>query len=132
MPPDVASRADIDRLLVAFYSKALVDPLLGPVFAQAGLDLQTHLPVIGDFWERTLLRTGSYGGRAMAVHRHLHQLTPLTPAMFDRWLVLWGETVDSCFAGPVATYAKDTAERVAGAMQAQLEGSAGLPVVNLS
>jgi len=127
--PDLADRGDIDRLLVAFYSQALVDPLLGPVFAAARLDLETHLPVIGNFWERSLLRTGSYGGQPMAVHRHLHELLPLTGPMFDRWLALWAETVDEGFSGPVATSAKETAARVATAMQAQLAGSNELPLV---
>jgi hemoglobin len=117
---DVASRRDIDELLTAFYSDALVDPLLGPVFATAGLDLATHLPRIGDFWQRSLLGSGSYEGQPMAVHRHLHQRLPLTAPLFERWLALWSAAVDAGFSGPVAARAKDQARRVAEAMQVQL------------
>jgi hemoglobin len=131
-PDDLSSRSDIDRLLVAFYSAALHDSLLGPVFAAAGLDLVTHLPVIGDFWQRSLLGSGSYGGRPMAVHRHLNRLVPLTPAMFDRWLALWAHAVDASFQGPVATRAKELATNVAATMQTQLGGQVGLPMVGLS
>ena len=98
----------------------MVDELLGPVFDGAHLDLRTHLPRIGDFWERTLLGTGDYGGRPMAVHRRLHESFPLTPEMFDRWLELWSSAVDLSFTGPIAEQAKSTARRVADAMQRQL------------
>ena len=121
-PDDLCSRTAIDDLLVAFYARAMTDPLLGPVFAAAGLDLVTHLPRIGDFWQRTLLGTGRYGGQPMVVHRQLHDQVPLTPAMFDRWLALWSEAVDEAATGPVADRAKDTARRVADAMARQLFG----------
>jgi hemoglobin len=119
-PGDLHCRADIDALLVAFYSVAMTDDLLGPVFAAAHLDLHTHLPRIGDFWERTLLGSGSYDGQPMVVHRDLHQLVPLTPSLFDRWLELWTEAVDACAGGPIAERAKATAGRVAQAVQGQL------------
>ena len=127
--PDLTSRADIVHLLTAFYAEALADPLLGPVFAIAGLDLHRHLPQIGDFWERSLLGSGGYAGKPLAVHRHLHRLVPLTSAMFDRWLELWSEAVDASFAGPVATLATVLAGEVAKTLQAQLAGHPGLTIV---
>lgn len=113
---DLGSREDIDRLLVRFYERAMVDPLLGPVFVDvAHLDLAVHLPRIADFWERSLLGTGTYAGQPMAVHRHLNALVPLTPAMFERWLSLWADALDELACGPVVRLAKDTAARVASA-----------------
>lgn len=130
--PDLATRADVERLLRAFYGRALVDPLLRPVFVDvARLDLEAHLPVIADFWERTLLGTGRYTGRAMAVHRELHARVPLTPEHFDRWLVLWRQALDGLFAGPTARRAEAHAVRVSAAVLRQL-GSAPvrpLPVI---
>lgn len=124
------SRNAIDDLLVGFYGTAVADELLGPVFAAAHLDLATHLPRIGDFWERTLLGTGSYDGQPMLVHRELHQLVPLTPALFDRWLELWVAAVDAHASGPVAEQAKATAHRVAAAFQRQLTGPNVLNIVS--
>lgn len=121
--PDItplSSRGDIDVLLTSFYEGALVDDLLGPAFRHAQLDLRTHLPRIGDFWERTLLATGRYDGQPMVTHRRLHDTFPLTPPMFARWLELWRDAVDSRFDGANATRAKDTAQRVADALQRQL------------
>lgn len=118
--PDISARLQIDDLLVRFYSRALVDPLLGPVFSLAQLDLVTHLPRIGDFWERSLLGSGSYGGQPMLVHRQLHAAVPLSVEMFDQWVALWQHAVDELATGPVAEAAKDTARRVATAMARQL------------
>ena len=118
---DVASRAQIDELLLAFYRRAMTDALLGPVFVDvAHLDLVAHLPRIGDFWERTLLGSGDYAGQPMAVHRRLHEAVALTPEMFDRWLELWESEIDDAHQGPVAQQAKDTARRVAVATLRQL------------
>lgn len=118
---DLRDRADIDALLRAFYSVVLDDDLLHHVFVEvAHLDLDEHLPVIGDFWEKVLLGTGRYGGNAMRVHRELHDREPLTPALFERWLAVWNRTVDAGHRGPVATMAKLQAARIASAMQDRL------------
>ena len=69
---ELATRADVDRLLRTFYERALVDPLLAPVFetlAVVGLD--EHLPVVGDFWEQILFRTVRYQGHFGPVHEAL-------------------------------------------------------------
>ena len=114
---DLASRADLERLLVRFYGRAMLDVQLGPVFVDvAHLDLSVHLPRIADFWERWLLGTGRYDGRPMVVHRELHAKVALTPSMFERWLALWTECVDATAAGPVADQAKALAAGVAEAI----------------
>jgi hemoglobin len=57
----IVSRADIDRLMNHFYSKATKDDVIGYIFTDiAKLDLEHHLPIIGDFWETLLFRTGNY------------------------------------------------------------------------
>jgi hypothetical protein len=55
MHPDITSRDDIDALMRDFYGRAMSDPVIGRLFTEvAHLDLDEHLPVIGDFWESTL------------------------------------------------------------------------------
>ncbi len=118
---DIETRDDCEQLARAFYEKAFADERLGPVFVDvAQLDLESHLPRITDFWESRLLGATSYGGGAFAPHFALHQLTPLTPELFNRWLVLWFATVDERHARAAADTAKDLAQRVATAFSANL------------
>ena len=117
MPADLTTRADIDALLLAFYSRALHDDQLGPVFAAAQMDLATHLPRIGDFWEVSLLGTGDYSGRPMQLHAHLAEAAGLLPELFDRWLELWHETLGELFHGPTADRAGTDAIRMASGMR---------------
>lgn len=50
MKRDIASREDIDVLVIRFYGRAMSDPVIGYLFTEvAQLDLEHHLPVIGDF-----------------------------------------------------------------------------------
>jgi hemoglobin len=121
-PRDIATRTDIVVLLEDFYTAAFADRLLGPVFVDvARMDLAAHLPRLADFWEVTLLRTGAYRGNALAPHRTLHDMHPLTARHFDRWLALWSAAVGARFAGPVADRAVAQAGRVAAAMRRRLE-----------
>ncbi len=123
---DIAGRADLDALLIAFYGQALADPVLRPVFVdEMRLDLDDHLPVIAAFWEHVLFRTGTYSGRTMDVHRRIHQRIPLTAAHFARWLGLWNASVDRLFAGPAADQAKAHAARMATAFQRSLAAPTG-------
>ena len=120
---DIRGRSDIDGLLRSFYVRAFAAPLLARVFVDvAHMDLEEHLPVIGDFWEKVLFNTAEYNGRAMAVHRGLHRLEPLTAEHFTQWLELWCATVDERHAGPVADQAKRHAARIAVAIERNVKG----------
>jgi hemoglobin len=118
---DIESGADCERLVRAFYSRALVDPLIGFIFVDvAKLDLEAHVPVIASFWETILLGAHSYGGGAFAPHAALHAQVGLQAGHFERWLVLWRATVDELFAGERAELAKSHALRVAHAFHGRL------------
>ncbi len=120
---DLADRADVARLVVAFYERAFADPLLGPIFVDiAQLDLVAHLPIMCDFWESALFRAGLYKRNALAVHAALHNVEPLTADHFVRWLALWTATVDALFAGPKAELAKSQASRIAWSINRRLSG----------
>ena len=111
---DLTGRADVERLLRDFYGRAFADPLLGHVFVDVvQMDLEAHLPVLAAFWEKVLFDTGSYSGSAMAVHRRVHALVPLTEEHFSTWLRLWRESLRACFTGPVADQAEQHAQRMA-------------------
>ena len=122
---DIETRADCERLVRAFYGRALVDPVIGYLFTDvAGIDLEEHVPRITDFWETVLLGGPAYRGRAFGPHARLHEKSGLRGGHFARWLALWTETVDELFAGPTADLAKAHARRVANAFHRRLEGYA--------
>lgn len=119
---DIETRADCERLVRAFYEKALTDPIIGFIFVDvARLDLEAHLPVIASFWETILLGGQSYRGGAFAVHARLHARVGLQAGHFKRWLALWFATVDELFEGRRADLAKSHAARVAEAFHARLQ-----------
>jgi hemoglobin len=121
-PRDIETREDCERLVRAFYGRALVDPMIGFIFTDiAHLDLEEHVPVITSFWETMLLGARSYGGGAFAPHVSLHRKVGLRRPHFERWLVLWSTTVDELFAGPRAEEAKAHAVRVGAAFHRRLQ-----------
>ena len=129
---DIADRDDIALLVTTFYDRAFADPLLGRIFVDvAQLDLTTHLPIICDFWETVLFRTGAYDRNAGRVHAHLHALEPLTAGHFGRWLDIWNASVDDLFAGSSAEFAKTQAARIAWSLSRRLNGESGSEFVTI-
>ena len=123
---DIESREDVERLVRAFYGKAMHDELIGYLFTDvAELDLESHVPQITDFWETQLLGAQSYSGGAFHPHANLHRKSPLKQGHFERWLILWTRTVDELYDGPRAALAKVHALRIANAFHGRLQN---LPV----
>src|SRR3954452_11349597 len=106
MRKDIENRRDIDLLMDKFYARAMFDDKIGYIFTDvAKLDLEHHLPIIGDFWETLLFRTGDYskhGRNPLEVHGALDRKSPLTSDHFERWLKIFTETVDELFSGDTA------------------------------
>ncbi|HTH51690.1 MAG TPA: group III truncated hemoglobin [Pyrinomonadaceae bacterium] len=115
---DIETREDVDRLLERFYESAMVDPMIAHHFTE--LDLETHLPVIGDFWEKLLFSRPVYFGNPLIVHRQLHERHELEPPHFDRWVEIFRATVDEMFDGPRADVAKFRAGVIAGTLSERL------------
>ena len=60
---DIASRADIERLVNGFYERVRGDELLGPIFDDvAQTDWALHLPKMYDFWEGVLFGVAGFRG----------------------------------------------------------------------
>ena len=117
---DIETREDIDRLMVRFYERAIKDDLIGYIFTDvAKLDLEKHLPIIGDFWDSMLFGSGKYqkhGRNPMIIHGELNSKSPLTFQHFRRWLEIFTETADEMFAGEPAEIIKMRAEAIANRM----------------
>jgi hemoglobin len=124
--PDIENRDDIERLVRAFYGKAMTDEIIGYIFTDvAKLDLEEHVPKFVSFWETNLLGEQTYSGGAFHVHANIHHKSPLRKGHFERWLVLWTRTVDELFDGPHAALAKVHALRIGNAFFARLENQSG-------
>ena len=100
---DIETRTDIDLIMRVFYERALVDEVIGYIFTDvAKLDLEKHLPIIGDFWESMLFGKRVYqkhGRNPLLVHQALHLRERLTIEHFERWLKIFKFSVDEEFAG---------------------------------
>lgn len=120
--PDIETRDDIERLVRAFYGKAMTDSMIGFIFTDvARLDLEAHVPDITSFWETVLLGNRTYFGSPFNKHVPLHERVGLRLGQFERWLQLWFGTVDEMFAGERADQAKVHALRVAQAFHQRLQ-----------
>ncbi len=132
MKKDIETRADIDVLMNRFYSKAMTDDLLGYIFNDvAKLDLELHLPIIGDFWETLLFGTRDYqkhGRNPLQIHGELNLKTPLQREHFQRWLEIFRQTVDEFYSGERAEFAKSRAEAIANRM---LNFIGGVPAIEI-
>ncbi len=119
---DIEDRGDCERLVRAFYGRALEDPIIGWIFVDvAKLDVEAHVPRIASFWETVLLGARSYSGGAFRPHAALDARVRLRAGHFERWLWLWRQTVDELFIGPRAELAKTHAQRVAQAFHSRLQ-----------
>ena len=114
---DLESRKDIDALMARFYERAIGDDLIGYFFTDvAKLDLEHHLPVIGDFWEAMLFGTADYrkhGRNPLQVHAALHVKEPMRQEHFDRWLEIFDDTVASMYEGRRADVIRMRARMIA-------------------
>lgn len=114
MRPDVETRGDLERVMTDFYKVALLDPLIGHHFTE--LDLETHIPLTVDFWEKALFGRPTYYRNTFAIHHASHALTPMVPEHFVRWVEIFCAAVDRGFHGETAEKLKLRARTIADAM----------------
>jgi hemoglobin len=119
MAYEALSEEAIRAVLDAFYAKVRADPDLGPVFAKAIPDeaWPTHMAVIQDFWSSVMLKTGRYKRNPFAVHMGVEGISP---ALFDRWLGLFGETCRTVLVPHLAEEMHERAIRIGESLQAGL------------
>ncbi len=123
MKSDILARPDIEELINTFYDKVKADPLLGHLFNDVA---RVDWPVMYDFWEFLLLGGRNYLGNPIQKHFDLHEKHPLRAEHFDRWLLLFQNTVDELFEGPVAEDAKFRAYSIAEVWKPKFTGGHGV------
>lgn len=119
---DISDRFDIELLVRNFYRDAAMDDLLGPVFEAAQVNWNAHIETLTDFWAWQLLGEARYQGQPLRAHEPVHARTPLSHDMYERWLELFCDTVDTSFQGPRAEVAKVRGRKMAAAMERLLSG----------
>ena len=119
--PDLQGRAEIEQLVYAFYQRVQQDDLLGFIFDEvAKTNWETHLPRMVAFWETVIFRSGGFVGNPLAAHVKLVALTEMGRPQFDRWLLLFRQTVDELFAGEHAEHIKSAATDMANVIYSRI------------
>jgi len=107
---DLCTEDEIVQLVYGFYDRVRKDEVLGPVFTRHVKDWDTHLPKMVDFWSSALRGTARFRGAPMPKHA---ALPGLTIELFQRWLLLFGQTTNALPNAALAERAKDLAKRIA-------------------
>lgn len=114
---EIKCRSDVKLLVDTFYASVKKDVLLGPIFDHhlSERTWPAHLAKLTDFWETNLLGIPRFRGNPSARHVEVdrHAGFTVTEVHFERWLGLWGATVDRLFTGELAVRAKVSARRIA-------------------
>jgi len=107
---DIKSTSDIVRLVNTFYLTVQNDDLIGPIFNKVIEGRwDAHLEKMYGFWETVLLGNSSYFGRPFPPHLKLG----IEQSHFDRWLLLWRQSVKTLFVGDKADEAIWRGEKMA-------------------
>ena len=121
MKRDIETREELEKFLWAFYERAFADELIGRFFIEVvPLDLETHVPVIANFWESVAFNKPSYRKNVMEVHQHIHHLSNIRKEHLDRWVKLFTETLTENFDGPRTELMKQRARSIATLMDIKL------------
>ncbi len=122
MKKDLANRKDIVILIEAFYIQLREDELVGKFFTDAILlELNAHLDVVVNFWDTVLFNAKSYDGNVMLKHIELDKKIPLENTHFERWKLLFFNTLDENFYGVNADEIKRRVELIMPLMQFKVE-----------
>ncbi|TRZ41696.1 group III truncated hemoglobin [Robertkochia solimangrovi] len=118
MQQPIASLEDIKNLVDNFYGRVQKDELIGPVFNKViGDRWPEHLSKMYTFWQTVLLQEHTYSGSPFPPHVKL----PVSKDHFDRWMMLFEQTVDEQFIGEKAEEAKWRAGKMAEMFQYKIE-----------
>jgi len=116
MKKDIVTREDIEMMLHHFYAQVFADELISSYFDEIRRDPEHHIPLIADFWESVLDPKKPYSKNLMQIHKAIHDKKPIGKKEFDRWVLLFTQTVNHFFEGPNAELLKQRARSVAGLM----------------
>lgn len=112
---DILTETDVELLVHSFYGKVRKDELLAPVFNPiVGNNWEHHLQRMTDFWSTLLLYTKKFTDDPLTKHLPL----AIQKEHFDKWLLLFNQTIDELFKGPIADNARNRANSISRIMKA--------------
>jgi hemoglobin len=121
MKKDIETRADVEEVLTVFYQKVFKDDLIGFFFTEVvPLNLDTHIPVIADFWESVLFGARGYRKNVMQVHQHISDLATIKKEHLNRWVQLFTQTINDLAEGDTAELMKQRAQSIATLMEIKI------------
>lgn len=110
MKEDISTLEDIKLLVDTFYGRVREDDLLKDIFNGIIQDRwPEHLEKMYRFWQTVLLDEHTYFGSPFVPHAEL----PVDKVHFERWMEIFGQTVDTLFVGKRAEKAKWQGDRMA-------------------
>jgi hemoglobin len=115
---DIAARTGIDEAMIeqlvrAFYGRARLDPLIGPVFESKVHDWEDHIARMCAFWSSVALMSGRYHGQPMVAHLSL----PIDTLHFDRWLEIFSKTAGDVCPPLAAAHFLKRAHQIADSLE---------------
>lgn len=121
---EIEDRDDIEDIVARFYDSMLKDPIIGFIFTDvAKIHLESHLPIIVDFWHDSLFGSKLYQRNTLLKHIEIHEKMPLRAGHFTRWLHLFNKAVTERHQGKLADQMLETADRIAKTITAAIQGS---------
>jgi hemoglobin len=111
---DIESYDDCLQLISWFYEKLLKDELISHYFKP--LNLESHIPKVADFWAFVLIDKPGYSNNMINAHARL----ALQEKDFDRWLLLFRETIKEHFDGEKVNLAIERSQLIAWTMRSKL------------
>lgn len=118
MKTEIGNIDQVKALVDKFYGKIREDDLLAPIFNRVIQDnWPKHLEKMYAFWQTILLKEHTYYGSPFVPHANL----PVEKRHFDRWLMLFDETLDENFKGQAAKEASWRAHKMAQMFQLKIE-----------
>ena len=112
------TKENLNNLVIKFYTKALKDDLIGPIFIDVlGEDLKSekwkaHIEIITNFWASIALGDSTYNGSPFAPHIQLRER--LSIKAFEQWLKLFFETLNTIYEPPLAQQFLARSKNIAG------------------
>lgn len=107
---EIENLTDIKLLVNEFYGKVRKDELLKDIFNHIIQDRwPEHLDKMYKFWQTVLLGDHTYKGSPFPPHA----VMPVDKEHFERWLMLWSETVNKYYVGEKAERAIWQGQRMA-------------------
>lgn len=121
---DLDTEDEIVEMVTRQYVDVGQDDLLQPYFdfGPGFINWQAHIGAVADYWCHVLLYAPGYEIDVIEHHRHLHDTSPFTPQVFDRWLQIFHDTVNGGWTGPNASAADKRATGMAWAMAQRFLG----------